>query len=170
MCSSTMKVINGSFHRPVFKKILKLSSRFYSIDSDYRRKAVYPEILDTSEEAENLRKKHRQAAQIRKLHTVEEKLFAVNLPRYYGWNSLILEEGKYPYNFLPFVQHVTRTNRVNVGKELLYKVLNKDPGLTKEVLGKIRPLLQEALLFELKGRRSDLTFIYSFLDSSVILL
>lgn len=48
--------------------------------------------------------------EIKALETVEEKLFKVNMPRYYGWRLLLLKEDKIPYDTLKYTQYITRTH------------------------------------------------------------
>ncbi|XP_025075488.1 uncharacterized protein LOC105432645 [Pogonomyrmex barbatus] len=74
---------------------------------------IYPPIEDLSNWKSKW-KKTRQAwhDKIKNLETVEEKLFEINMPRYYGWKSLILNEHVVPYNSLSHVQYITRTHVV----------------------------------------------------------
>jgi len=116
-------------------------------------KAAYPLIHDLSPRATKARERESLAGKYRKLKTVEEKLFAVNLPRYYGWNSLHLKEGESPYNYLPFVQYSTRSLVNRVDMEGFYKLRGMSLEETGGYVERLRPLLQEALLFELKGKR-----------------
>ncbi|XP_017795818.1 PREDICTED: 28S ribosomal protein S30, mitochondrial isoform X2 [Habropoda laboriosa] len=77
---------------------------------------IYPPIMDLSRKASIKRKHEEWYEKIKKLNTVEEKLFGINMPRYYGWKSLMLEEGKVPYNSLHHAQYITHTHVVNNGK------------------------------------------------------
>ena len=42
--------------------------------------------------------------------TVEERLFELSMPRYYGWKRYEIREDVYPYDPLPKIQHMTRTH------------------------------------------------------------
>lgn len=116
----------------------------------------YPEVLDLSEKAVAGREKLAKHKRIEALHTVEEKLFALNVDKYYGWKSLVLKEGEYPYNFLPFVNHITRTQLKEVDSVGFHKAQRLNLQESQELLDRVRPHLQDALLFELKGKRNDM--------------
>ncbi|XP_003703244.1 mitochondrial ribosomal protein S30 [Megachile rotundata] len=73
----------------------------------------YPPILDTSYKATVKRKDEVWHNKIKKLESVEEKLFGINMPRFYGWKSLHLKEGFAPYDSLGHAQYITRTHLVN---------------------------------------------------------
>lgn len=88
---------------------------------------------------------------IKSIKTVEEKLFEINTPRYYGWKSIVLSEGTIPYNSLPFVQHVTRTH-LREFKDLAPYSTDLEEESNK-LLGQVKPWIEEALIFEFKYRR-----------------
>lgn len=119
---------------------------------DYLKTPKYPPILDVSKKAVARREKLAKHRRLEKLNTVEEKLFAINLDKYYGWNSYILKEGTYPYNFLPFVKHITRTNIKETDKSTFHKAQGLNFDECQELLSRVRPHLQEAILFELLGK------------------
>lgn len=76
---------------------------------EYTEKPEYPEILDTSHESKVLRKKQSWYEQIKNLKTVEEKQIKINMPRYYGYKVVALNDTRVRYNSLPMIQHYTRT-------------------------------------------------------------
>lgn len=78
---------------------------------------VYPPIEELNWKARLKRKKQTWHEKIKSLKTVEEKLFEFNMPRYYGWKSLLLNEHVIPYNSLSHAQYITRTHII------------KEPGL-----------------------------------------
>lgn len=130
----------------------RFSSTVPSENSEYTDTPVYPTILDLS--TENVRKRERDEKldKLKKLGTIEEKLIGINMPRFYGWSSLMLHEGSYPFNFMPFVQHITRTDFLEVES---FPFTNPSNSLS-EVSGavdKIRPQLQDALIMEISKRR-----------------
>ncbi|XP_066590679.1 large ribosomal subunit protein mL65 [Prorops nasuta] len=92
-------------HHLLFSNMSKKFS--HSIKSEA---TIYPPILDLSYEATQRRKREAWHDEIRRIKTVEEKLFKINMPRYYGWKSVILQEEKIPYNALPLTQYITRTH------------------------------------------------------------
>lgn len=75
-------------------------------------KPIYPPIEDISWKAKWKRNRQAWHDKIKSLETVEEKLFEMNMPRYYGWKSLILKEHFIPYNGLSQAQYFTRTHIV----------------------------------------------------------
>lgn len=77
---------------------------------------IYPPILDLSYRARRKKRYENWHNKIKKLETVEEKLIGINMPHYYGWKSLCLEEGKIPYNSLKHAQYITRTHVTNDNK------------------------------------------------------
>jgi small subunit ribosomal protein S30 len=88
---------------------------------------------------------------IKSIKTVEEKLFEINMPRYYGWKPIVLKEGSIPYDSLPFVQHVTRTHIRELKNLAPYSTdLEED---SNKLLGQVKPCVEEALIFEFKYRR-----------------
>ncbi|CAL7945468.1 unnamed protein product [Xylocopa violacea] len=78
--------------------------------------AIYPPILDLSRIARIKRKREAWYDKIKKLETVEEKLFGINMPRYYGWKGLFLEERNILYDSLVHAQYITHTHVINDGK------------------------------------------------------
>lgn len=71
---------------------------------------LYLPIEDLSYKSRKRREKKAWHEEIKGLETVEEKLFKVNMPRYYGWKLVRLEEDKIPYNTLGYAQYITRTH------------------------------------------------------------
>ncbi|XP_004518895.1 28S ribosomal protein S30, mitochondrial [Ceratitis capitata] len=78
-------------------------------DSEYADEAIYPEIQDLSFKARKKRETQSWHDEIRKVPTVEEKMIKINMPRYYGFKVVNLNDTKLPYNCLPAIQHYTRT-------------------------------------------------------------
>ncbi|KAK9506160.1 hypothetical protein O3M35_008145 [Rhynocoris fuscipes] len=136
-------------------KLYRFIRRFSSLPSnEYSASPKYPTILDLSPKETRKRERNEKYEKYNNLHTVEEKLFALNLDRYYGWNSLILREHAYPYQFLPFVKFITRTYSVEVNQDLFHKILNVDIDQCKLEAVQLRKHLQDAIIFELKGKRN----------------
>uniref|UniRef100_A0A1B6C0F5 28S ribosomal protein S30, mitochondrial n=1 Tax=Clastoptera arizonana TaxID=38151 RepID=A0A1B6C0F5_9HEMI len=121
-----------------------------SLSDEYTEKPEYPPILDLTEKEIKHRNLEFENEKHQKLHTVEEKLFAINLPRYYGWESLILKEGVIPYNFLPLVQYITRTKFVETSK---LHIDTNISDISEDIIEDIRNQIQEAIILELVNRR-----------------
>lgn len=109
----------------------------------------YPPILDVSEIAEELRKKDAYYEKIKNITTVEEKLHVINYPRYFGWPAYHLHEEKIPYDYLPLVQFVTRTEIQECKTLPVYT----DNTYTREVLKQVKSELERVLLFELASKK-----------------
>jgi hypothetical protein len=73
---------------------------------------LYAPIQDLSRKGIQEKKIQILCNKIRNLETVEEKIFKINMPRYYGWKTSILNELEIPYNSLTYAQHITRTHVV----------------------------------------------------------
>lgn len=97
--------------------IFKFVIRKYAVDTlKETENVIYPPILDLSYRASMRRKDEIWYNKIKKIETVEEKLIGLNMPHYYGWKSLYLEEGKVPYNSLNHAQYITHTHVLNDNK------------------------------------------------------
>jgi small subunit ribosomal protein S30 len=130
-------------------------------EQEYRDTPQYPPILDISYEARKKRMIDEWHEKIKSLKTVEEKLFEINVPRYYGWKPIMLLEESVPYNAVSFAQHVTRTHfREFKGLPHYSTDLEEQ---SHKLLGQIKPCIEEALIFEYKYRR------YVFVVSSGVL-
>lgn len=81
--------------------------------SEYAEQAEYPEIFDITRKAVKIREKIAWHDQVKNVKTVEEKLIKVNMPKYYGYQMMMMTEERLPYNCLPYVQHWTRTQYEN---------------------------------------------------------
>lgn len=88
-----------------------------AVAQDTAEPVEYPTIEDLSYKVRRKRKRQVWHDKIKGLETVEEKLLELNMPRYYGWNSLILKEHSIPYDSLRYAQYITRTH------------VTKEPGL-----------------------------------------
>lgn len=78
---------------------------------DYDDEPRYPELPKTKDpdkiEEEKL------VEFVRSLRTVEEKLFYLNKPKYYGWYSSIIDPSRIGYGSLDFIQYATWTHVVS---------------------------------------------------------
>lgn len=149
-----MRVLQGVLKKPQYSQyVKKLQSSKYSTGAVTEQKEstepVYPEILDESEIPAELRKKEAYYNKIKKLNTVEEKLLALNVAKYYGWPTFHVREGTIPYNFLPLTQFITRTEIEEVEHLPVYL----DNERTKKLLAEIKPELEKVIVFEHCGKR-----------------
>uniref|UniRef100_A0A1I8MAF7 28S ribosomal protein S30, mitochondrial n=1 Tax=Musca domestica TaxID=7370 RepID=A0A1I8MAF7_MUSDO len=79
-------------------------------NDEYWETPQYPEIKDTSFDGRKKDEAKTWHEQIQKTPTVEEKLIKINMPRYYGYKVVHMNEERLPYNCLPAIQHYTRTH------------------------------------------------------------
>ncbi|EZA56664.1 hypothetical protein DMN91_000886 [Ooceraea biroi] len=95
--------------------------------------------------------------EIKNLETVEEKIFKINMPRYYGWKSLILHEHNIQYNSLPYVQQITRTHIVKESGLPAYydNVISNDQ--LDNIVQEIKGSVEDNIAFEYCRRKRDET-------------
>ncbi|KOB55859.1 28S ribosomal protein S30, mitochondrial, partial [Operophtera brumata] len=128
------------------------SSQVAVLEQDeYTETPEYPPILDMSLEGRKKRERESLFTKIRELNTVEEKQIALNMPRYYGWKSVMLREDKIPYNALPLVQCYTRSHFIP--SEKLPETYS-EPGrlqFADDVVKEVKGQIEDAIAFELDG-------------------
>jgi len=108
---------------------------------------LYPPIRDLSRKGIKNTKIQILCNKIRNLETVEEKIFKINMPRYYGWKTLILNEYKIPYNSLTHAQHITRTHIVKeFGLPDYYNNVISNEQLD-DIIQKIKSNVEDNILF-----------------------
>lgn len=110
--------------------------------------AVYPAIEDLGFEKKVLKRKQQWHDKIKSLKTVEEKLFELNMPRYYGWKLILLKEHNIPYDSLSHAQYITRTHIMREpGLPTYYNDVTSAEQLDS-VLPAIKDSVEDSLLFE----------------------
>lgn len=118
--------------------------------AEYSDEAVYPEIQDLSYEAKQYRKKKELiASRIQALPTVEEKIMALNMKKYYGYKCIMLNDQNVPYNSLPFVQYSTRTKFNETGEDLP-EYYSQFAATADVSLPDAKTKIEEAIFFELE--------------------
>ncbi|KAJ8714549.1 hypothetical protein PYW07_002774 [Mythimna separata] len=137
-------------HR-TFPKLKKLISRpqsqaALSEQNEYSETPEYPPIVDTSLQGRKLRERQTLHQKIKEINTVEEKQIALNMPKYYGWKCVMLNEDKVPYNAMPLVQYYTRSHFIPVDK--LPQYYEEFSGSADAVVQEIKALIEEAILIE----------------------
>lgn len=106
----------------------------------------YPVIEDISTEAKRIKKKLEWREKIKRVPTIEEKIIELNIPRYYGYKCLMLENNDFPYNSMPFIQYVTKTEFEQLPEKI------KDEVEAKKIDGfleLIKSDIQDAIEFEI---------------------
>lgn len=129
-------------------------ARNYCLPVKTENAVEYPPILDTSffpRRERQFQKTYVDA--VKNITTVEEKIFKLNMPRYYGWKPVILTENYVPYNVLPSAQYITRTH---VMPEKSLPTTYYDSIISSEAVDVLAKQLQnqfeEMLLFEFQER------------------
>ncbi|XP_026493267.2 large ribosomal subunit protein mL65 [Vanessa tameamea] len=141
--------INGTF--PKLRKLIcrRYAQAIQAEENEYTETPVYPPILDMSLQARKLRERETIHKKIENINTVEEKQIALNMPRYYGWQCVILHDDKVPYNALPLVQHYTRTSFKNIDK--LPDIYTQSSSVADSVVQEIKPYIEECIAIENEG-------------------
>ncbi|XP_070495949.1 large ribosomal subunit protein mL65 [Chironomus tepperi] len=112
----------------------------------------YPVIEDVSTEAKRIKKKLEWREKIKRVPTIEEKIIELNIPRYYGYKCLMLENNDFPYNSMPFIQYVTKTEFEQLPESI------KDEKEAKKIDGfleLIKSDIQDALEFEIDAYKNS---------------
>lgn len=115
------------------------------IEDEYTKEPHYPPIEDLSFDSKLRKKRNHWYDHIKTLNTVEEKLYALNIPRYYGYKCLMLNDNTFTYNCLPLIQHCTRTSLQVDGLPKSYES-NREKADT--FLSSIKSDIENAILFE----------------------
>ena len=76
---------------------------------------------------------------VRKLDTVEEKLYYMNKPKYYGWQSYIIDASKIRPTSLDFVQYITNTTLVENELPPIYNLKTSSGKELETLQGKTDP-------------------------------
>ncbi|XP_058058737.1 large ribosomal subunit protein mL65 [Anopheles bellator] len=118
-----------------------------SQDHEYTAQPQYPPIQDPSFKAKKMREKGSWHQRVERLSSVEEKLFEINMPKYYGYKANILTDERFPYNIKPFVQYATRTC-FQEGLPPCYDPLKEE---ATQILESLRGELEDTIAFELSN-------------------
>lgn len=120
--------------------------------SEYTKTPQYPAIEEVTREAKQQRKRNSWYEHIQDLDTVEEKLLAINMPRYYGYKCFMLSDDRFPYDCLPFVQHSTRT-AIASQADLPAAIYEPLRTRAEQFVQTVRDDVQAAIVFESNGYR-----------------
>lgn len=93
------------------EKYRKLSTNsLVKIDNDeYTKEPQYPPIEERTFHHNLYKRRQKMFENLKNLGTIEEKIFALNMPKYYGHNCVMFYDNSFQYNCLPLIQHTTRT-------------------------------------------------------------
>lgn len=118
-----------------------------SKEHEYTNQPEYPAIHDLSYPAKKRRERQSWHQRIAKLSSVEEKLFEINMPKFYGYKTNMLTDEKFPYNIKPFVQYATRTS-FQKGLPQFYDPLKEK---ATKIFTAIQSELEDAIAFQLSS-------------------
>lgn len=121
-----------------------------------QEQAKYPPILDLSRSAARRREKQSWHDEIQNVKSVEEKLIKINMPKYYGFKSVLINHEKVPYNALPLIQHYTRTHFIEQNEPLSFYSQYEEK--TTKYLEIIKGQIEESLSFVHKAIKYDKIF------------
>ncbi|XP_012257360.2 28S ribosomal protein S30, mitochondrial [Athalia rosae] len=153
---SLMRVNPRSYVR--LSTIFREGKRLHSVvakEVEYSDPPQYPPILDLSLKAKEKRRHESWHEEIKKLNTVEEKLMKINMPRYYGWKSLMLFEHLIPYNSESLAQFITRTHLIQEPGLPKYYDRVMAPEKIEEIVQRIKKQIEETILLEYNYRKRE---------------
>lgn len=137
--------------------VVRFHRRKYSApavsEPDESKGPEYPPIHDLSPKGKMLTKREDWAKAVQRLRTVEEKMIKINMPRYYGFKSTLLNEGVIPYNSTEQMQYLTKTHIVKEPGLPSYYDRLVTPEKIKAIVEKVKESLEEALVFEYTNRK-----------------
>lgn len=130
--------------------IIRLNSQVALLnENEYTESPIYPPILDMSLSSRKRREREELYDKIKNINTVEEKQIALNMPRYYGWVSIIFQENKIPFNALPLVQFFTRTHFKSIDQ--LPQFYTETSNIADSIAQEIKSQIEDCLLIENEG-------------------
>jgi small subunit ribosomal protein S30 len=128
----------------------RLTTAFQQKNADeYSEVAEYPEIKERSIPILQANKQKVWHEKIQKIETIEEKLIEINLPKYYGYKCLMLDNKTFPYNTLPFFKYVTKTEFVEAESHV--PKTEEEAKKIENCLNVVRSEVLDAFEFELDG-------------------
>lgn len=132
------------FHRILPK--IPIKCRFLSVSQaeEYTETPEYPPIKSLDRKTKKREITQEWSQQIESVKTVEEKQIKLNMPKYYGWKSIMLNDQLIPYDSMKFIQYCTRTHfREIADLPEFYSSINVD-----SLIPEIKSAIEECLLFE----------------------
>ena len=147
-------------HGNVTPSIIKINNRKYSAEpavtqNNESEVPKYPPIEDLSYYGKGHKIEAQNAKDVETLNTVEEKMLKINMPRYYGWKSVMLNEGRIPYNSEEQMQFYTRTHIVNERGLPSYYDNIVTPEKLQDSVEKIKGVIEDTLVFEYNNRKYE---------------
>ena len=118
----------------------------------YDEVAKYPAIPTFENEDE--KEEAHLAERVKRMGTVEEKQYFLNMPKYFGWKCYMLKSSRLPTSFLAPLQYFTNTTLVDEGTfPAVYSDSDLDDKAGK-LADSLQPFLKDILQFSLHGAQS----------------
>lgn len=122
-----------------------------------KNEVKYPEIkrFRNRDEEEEAKLKDK----VKGFRTVEEKLYYMNMPKYYGWPCHVIHAAQIQPTSLDLVRYLTNTAVVSVdqGPYSLPNSRLADRGLVKELAAQVRPHVIEVLVSHQRGQSARMS-------------
>lgn len=112
----------------------------------------YPKIIDLSFRAQQRRKYEKGQEYIKRQTTVEEKLIAINMPRYYGFPCVMLNENIVYYASLEHAQYLTRTHIMSSSTLPSFYDNIISAETLDQIVNNVRSEIEQVLLLEYSQR------------------
>ncbi|XP_015118168.1 39S ribosomal protein S30, mitochondrial [Diachasma alloeum] len=140
---------------PSAVRVDRHSSGAVSTSQNEAENIQYPPILDTCFKARFRRHQEKKHETVKVVKTVEEKMIKLNFTRYWGFKTLMYEEGRIFYNELPHAQYITRTHVISEPKlPESYDNLVEQQSL-EELVKEIKGFFEDGMTFEIVSRNRD---------------
>ncbi|XP_063709738.1 large ribosomal subunit protein mL65 [Culicoides brevitarsis] len=130
-----------------------LATRVIENPEEYTEKPEYPPIVDISNEAKKKRAKERYHEEYKQVGTVEEKVIKLNLPKYYGFQCVVLDQSEVLYDTLNFGQYITRTVKHETPE--LPEFYKKNDEMVSKLAEKVKSEVEDVIGFEYSGYLRD---------------
>ncbi|KAL7305627.1 hypothetical protein TKK_0002355 [Trichogramma kaykai] len=125
-------------------------------------------VMEYTREARKRRARELWHEKVRKLDTVEEKIFELSMPRYYGWKTYQLGEELVMYDALPKTQYMTQTHIASEpGLPSHYDQI-LDAETIDATVRDIKDQVEESLVFEYNYRKQDYQFSLKELEDKTL--
>lgn len=136
---------------PKLKSVLNRQTSRVAVlhEDEYTETPEYPHILDTSLQGRKKREREILHEKIKNINTIEEKQIALNMPRYYGWRTVMLLEDRIPYNAMSLVQGYTKSHFIPSDK--LPNAYKESEQSADELVKEVKSQIEDAIAIELEG-------------------
>ncbi|XP_043277683.1 39S ribosomal protein S30, mitochondrial [Venturia canescens] len=163
--------VKSNLFGKVRSSVVRIKQQEYSVPvvNQTETEPQYPPIKDLFFKAHFKRQREELAKGIADARTVEEKMIKLNMPRYYGFRSVMLTESNLQYNAIDQIQYITRTHvPKEPGLPSYYDHVITPEGL-QENITKIKESIEDCLVFEYTSRKYKEEFEKENLDNPTMI-